>query len=137
MSDGLSSDFLWLPMRYRWRWALTVSAAVSAVAHVPVVGEHLREAPYMGEEFMVLIVGCVLIGIAALVCDSPALYLLAVITCGLAIAGYAATRIVAFPDLADDVGNWFEPLGLVSITAESATVAIALCALASGHRGHA
>jgi hypothetical protein len=41
---------------------------------------------------------------------------------------------VAFPRLEDDVGNWFEPLGVVSIIAESATVAIALCALASGRR---
>ena len=134
MSSGSSTDFLWLPMRYRWRWALSLCVAISAVAHIPVVGEHLREAPCMGEEFLVLIVGCALIGIAALVCDSSALYLLAVITCGLAIAGYAATRIVAFPRLEDDVGNWFEPLGVVSIIAESATVAIALCALASGRR---
>jgi hypothetical protein len=129
------SDFLWLPMRYPWRWALTLCAAISALAHIPVVGEHLAEAPYMGEEFLVLIVGCTLIGVAALICDSAALYLLAVITCGLAIAGYAATRIVAFPRLADDVGNWFEPLGVVSIIAESATVAIALCALAPRRRG--
>jgi hypothetical protein len=70
--------------------------------------------------------------LAALVCDSPALYLLAVITCGLAIAGYPATRIVAVPRLEDDAGNRFEPLGVVSIIAESATVAIALSASASG-----
>jgi hypothetical protein len=126
------TDFFWAPLRFRWRWALTVCAVISAAAHVPVVGEHLLEAPYMGEEFIVLIVGCLLIGAAALICDSVALYLLAVIACGLAITGYAATRIVAFPRLADDVGNWFEPLGVVSISAEAAVVVIALCALAVG-----
>jgi hypothetical protein len=97
---------------------LTVSTAISAGAHVPVVGEHLQEAPYMGVEFLVLIIGCILIGAGALIGDSAALYLIAVIACGLAIAGYIATRVVAFPALADDVGNWLEPLGLVSLIAE-------------------
>ena len=128
------SDFLWLPMQYRWRWALTVCAWVSAVAHIPLVGEHLREAPYMGVEFVVLIVGCMLIGAAALICDSQALYLLAVVACGLAIAGYIATRTIAFPSLADDVGNWLEPLGIVSITAETILITLALTALHHHHR---
>jgi hypothetical protein len=132
----VSTDFYWAPMRFRWRWALTVCAVIGAAAHVPVVGEHLRVAPYMGEEFIVLIVGCLLIGAAAPICDSAALYLLAVVAGGLAIAGYAATRIVAFPHLADDVGNWFEPLGVVSIVAEAAVVVIALCALASQREAH-
>jgi hypothetical protein len=126
------TDFFWAPLRFRWRWALTACAVISAAAHVSVVGEHLRVAPYMGEEFIVLIVGCLLIGAAALICDSAALYLLAVTACGLAITGYAATRIVVFPRLADDVGNWFEPFGVVSISAEAAVVVIALCALALG-----
>jgi hypothetical protein len=124
------SDFVWLPMQYRWRWILTVCAGISAAAHVPVLGEHLREAPYMGVEFLVLILGCALIGVAALICDSPALYLVALMSCGLAILGYIATRTVAFPALADDVGNWLEPLGVVSVLAEAGVVSIALCALA-------
>lgn len=110
VGDGGSrlDDFLWLPMRYRWRWALAVCAVIGAGAHVPMVAEHLREAPYMGEEFIVLIVGCGLIAVAVLICDSAALYLLAVTTCGLAIIGYIMTRVVAFPALADDVGDWFD-----------------------------
>ena len=128
------TDFFWLPMRSGWRWALAVCAAVGALAHLPVSPEHLREAPYMGEEFIVLAVGCALIGAAAVICDSAALYLLAVTACGLAITGYVATRVVAFPSLADDVGNWFEPLGVVSILAEAGVVVTALCALASQRR---
>lgn len=49
-------------------------------------------------------------------------------TCGLAILGYIATRLIAFPELAGDVGNWFEPLGVVSVLAECAAVAIAATA---------
>lgn len=29
---------------------------------------------------------------------------------------------MAFPQLADDVGNWLEPLGVVSVLAETAAV---------------
>jgi hypothetical protein len=102
---------------------------VSAAAHVPVVGDHMREAPYMGWEFLVLIAACLCIAAGALVCDSAALYAAAVFTCGLAILGYAATRTLAFPRLADDVGNWFEPYGVMSILAESAVVLTALLVL--------
>jgi hypothetical protein len=132
--DSSFDDFLWMPMGHRLRWLLAACATVSAAAHVPVVGEHLREAPYMGQEFLVLIIGCLLIAVAALIGDTAAVYLMAVITCGLAITGYILTRIIAFPALADDVGNWFEPLGVVSILAESATVAVAAAILLPGRR---
>ena len=64
---------------------------------MPVVAEHLREAPYMGEEFIVLIIGCLLVAVATLIADTAGVYLTAVVTCGLAITGYILTRIVAFP----------------------------------------
>ena len=83
----------------------------------------------MGEAFIVLIVACLLIAVACLVCDSAAVYALAVLTCGLAVVGYILTRLVAFPKLADEVGNWFEPLGVVSVLAESTAVGIAAAAL--------
>lgn len=65
---------------------------------------------------------CLLLAIAALMCDSAAVYSLVVLTCGLALAGYVATRLTAFPQLGDDVGNWFEPLGVVSVVAECVAV---------------
>ena len=57
---------------------------------------------------------------------------MATLTCGLAIIGYAATRLVAFPMLADDVGNWFEPLGVISVLSEAIVVGCALTALRRG-----
>jgi len=116
------SDFLWTPLQSRWRWPLIAATLVTAAAHVPVIEPHLRDAPYMGEEFIVLTLACVLLGLAAFVCDSPVVYSLTVVTCGLAILGYVATRLMAFPLLADDVGNWFEPFGVVSVLAEFVAV---------------
>jgi len=111
------------------RFVLAAAAGVAALAHVPVIGPHLEEAPYMGVLFVVLTAACAFLGGAALVRGGHAVYLLTVLTCGLAVLGYAATRLVAFPMLADDVGNWLEPLGVVSIVSESIAVVAAVVAL--------
>ncbi len=117
-----------------WRWVLAAGAFVAATAHVPVIRPHLSEAPYMGVLFVVLTAACVSLGIAALIKDDRAVYALAALTCGLAILGYAATRLVSFPMLADDVGNWLEPLGLVSIASEAVVVIAAISGLRSSTR---
>ena len=122
-------QFLLSPHASRARWVVAVFAVIAAVAHIPVTGEHLREAPYMGVLFIVLTVGCLVIAAAAMVRDSSAVYALAVLTCGLAVVGYAATRLAAFPMLADDVGNWLEPLGVVSVLTEIAVVFAAIVGL--------
>jgi hypothetical protein len=111
------------------RWIVATAALIAAAAHVPVIGPHLDEAPYMGILFIVLTVAC--LGIAGAVCvrDSAALYAAAALTCGLAVLGYAATRLVAFPMLADDVGNWLEPLGVWSVISETVVVLAAVSAL--------
>ncbi len=131
-TTGLSqSESLWTPLDSPWRWPLAAATAVTAAAHLPEIGPHLHEAAYMGEEFIVLTVACLALGLAALVCDSIAVYRLTVVTCGLALVGYAVTRMVAFPLLADDVGNWLEPLGVVSVVAEAFAVLIAAGGLVS------
>lgn len=125
-----------LPARHSsWRWPLVAAAAVAAAAHIPVIGPHLSEAPYMGGLFVVLTTACLVLAAAALVRDATIVYALAILTCGLAVIGYAATRIVAFPQLPDDVGNWLEPLGIVSILSEAVVIVAAVAALRSpAHR---
>src|SRR6476646_8834153 len=95
----------------------------------------LAAAPYMGVLFVVLTAACVVLALAALVRDTVAVYALAALTCTLAILGYIATRLVAFPMLADDVGNWFEPLGVVSVGSEAVVVLSAAAALRAALRG--
>ena len=79
----------------------------------------------MGEEFIVLTSACLLIAISALVCDSVTVYGLGALTCAFAVTGYFATRLIAFPHLADDVGSWLEPLGIISVVAELTTITAA------------
>jgi hypothetical protein len=129
IGDQKINAFLWAPRGRPWRWLLALAAIVSAAAHLPVISPHLAEAPYMGEEFIVLTAACLLLAGAAIMCDSAAVYSLGILTCGLAVIGYVATRLVAFPQLADDVGNWFEPLGVVAVLAESIAVVAAILSL--------
>ena len=118
--------FLFQSLGLGRRWVVVTALLVAAVAHLPVIGEHLMEARYMGVLFIVLTAACFVLAATLISVDSAAAYALSVLTCVLAVIGYAATRTFAFPDLADDVGNWTEPLGLVSIAAESIAAAVAV-----------
>jgi hypothetical protein len=128
---GTVRDFIVTSQASPLRWPLAAAAAVAAVAHIPVIGSHLTEAPYMGVLFIVLTVACFALALAVTAFDTRAVYAAAAVTCGLAVVGYAATRLVAFPMLADDVGNWFEPLGVLSVVSETVVVVPALLGLRS------
>jgi hypothetical protein len=117
------------PLRSPQRWIVAPAALVAASAHIPVIAPHLHQAPYMGALFIVLAASCLAIAAAALLRDSAVVYGLAVLTCGLAVVGYGATRLVPFPMLADDVGNWLEPLGVMSVLSELVVVSAAAVAL--------
>jgi len=121
-------EFLLTPRHSAWRYVLVPALLAAAAAHLPVIREHLEEAPYMGVLFIVLTGACILLAAALISFDTGFAYVLTVVTCALAVVGYAATRLVGFPMLADDVGNWLEPLGLVSIATETLA---ALCAVAA------
>jgi hypothetical protein len=105
---------------------LVGAALVASAAHVPGVGEHLHEAPYMGVLFAMFAAACVAVAVVAAARPNPAVFVSAGGLCAAALSTYAATRLVAFPQLAGDVGNWGEPLGLVSVAAELLVLACAL-----------
>lgn len=107
--------------------ALAVVTVAAGLAHLPVTPEHLEEAPYVGVSFAVFAAVCLLAGGYLWVRPTSR----RVITfvgglCAVALATYAATRLVAFPQIGDDVGNWLEPWGIASIALEAAAVALAV-----------
>ncbi len=117
-------------MRSPSRLILVSAAIIAALAHVPLIAPHLRVAPYMGVLFAGLAVSLVLLAGAALLTDRDAVLGAALTVCSAAIVGYGATRLVAFPMLGDDVGNWLEPLGVAAVLSEMLVVAAALHLLA-------
>jgi len=100
---------------------------VAAAAHVPVIPEHLREAPYMGALFVGFTVVAAALAVVLVSRRSVAMpFVVAGVLCAAAIGAYCLTRLVAFPQLADDVGNWGETAGVVSIVSEAAVLALSL-----------
>jgi hypothetical protein len=115
------------------RWPVAGCAAVAALAHVPVTPEHLTEARYLGVLFLLLTVVLLLGATAVLATGSGAAYALLAGVSLLAVAGYVVSRTAGLPLVADDIGRWFEPLGIVSVLAEAATAAFAGVALRRAH----
>jgi hypothetical protein len=104
------------------RWPIVTLLFVASLAHVPVIPAHLQEAPYMGVLFILFTLAAFTLAAVLAAGPAPALSRVAGVLCAAAVLAYAVTRIVALPDLADDVGNWTEPLGLVSVTSELGVV---------------
>jgi hypothetical protein len=111
------------------RWGIIALLLVAALAHIPVVPDHLREAPYMGVLFILFSIAAFAVATVLAARPSRVWYLVAVVLSVAAVAAYVATRMIAFPELADDVGAWTEPLGLVSISAESLAALLGVAAL--------
>lgn len=128
--------FLGPSLESRFRSLVVLAAVVAAVAHIPVIKPHLAEAPYMGALFILLTAACLTLAVTLTIHDGVVVYALSVLTCGLAVVGYAATRMVAFPMLSDDVDNWLEPLGVVSICTETVVVIAACLAIRARRRSH-
>jgi hypothetical protein len=121
----------WLltPLRSPLRFPAAVLALVAAFAHVPVTPEHLVEAPYIGVLFIVLTASFTVLATALLLADSAAAWTALGAGCALAVAGFVISRTLGLPLMSDDVGDWLNPLGLVSILTETATAALACLAL--------
>jgi hypothetical protein len=109
-----------------FRWPTIALLFVASAAHVPVIPSHLQEAPYMGVLFTLFTVSA--FALAALLAARPGalLYSCAALLSAAAVVAYVSTRLVPFPLLAGDVGNWAEPLGIVSVAAEVAVVVVSV-----------
>lgn len=98
----------------------------AGAAHIPVIPSHLREAPYIGVLFILLTLAC--LALAALLTWHPHApsYAAATIITAAAITAYVLSRTIGLPMIEDDIGNWFEPLGIISVLTE--TAAFVTCA---------
>lgn len=121
MSSAVRSDPAARPVRL-----LSAALAVAAFAHVPMTGHHLAEAPYMGAGFVVFTLACLALLLVLPAWPMPPVFATAAVLCGGAIAVYVATRLVAFPLLAHDVGAWTDPFGVTAVTAETVAAIVAL-----------
>lgn len=118
------------PVPPRSRWALVVLLCAAAAAHIPLLPDHLQQASYMGVLFAAFTFTALGLAAALTLDAGPRALAAAGVLCLAAVTTYVATRIVAFPQLGDDVGAWWEPLGVLAILTEIAAVAVAATSLA-------
>jgi manganese oxidase len=111
------------------RHAAAAAAVVAAAAHLPLVPGHLLEAPYMGGLFVLVLIAFLVEAWLLLRHDAAQVWAVTGLTATLAVLTYATSRMVALPQLADDVGRWAEPLGLVALAAEGLLAVLAVTAV--------
>jgi hypothetical protein len=83
----------------------------------------LAEVPYLGYAYIALMIGSALSAILILQNDKRGWWLGGALALG-AIVAYALNRTVALPLAMNDIGNRSEPLGVYSLVAEGAMVAV-------------
>jgi hypothetical protein len=118
------------------RWPAAAAALVAAVAHVPVTGQHLSEVPYVGWLFVALTGVCMFAAFALAFTSRAVVWALAGATCLAAVIAFVISRGPGLPGMPDDIGDWGNELGLISVACELAVVALAVVALA-GRRARA
>jgi cytochrome c oxidase assembly factor CtaG len=109
-----------------WRWTAAAAALVVLAAHVPVTSEHLSAAPYIGWLFIALEVATAVLAAFLVLDDRAVVWTAAAVVPTLAIVAYVLSRSLSLPQIADDVGNWTEPLGVVAISAELVLLVVVL-----------
>ena len=120
------------PARSPWRVLASLGAAGEAVAHIPVIDQHLTEAPYIGVAFLLLAVAGLALGHLLLAADTTAVWASTLIVSALALGGYFLSRTTGLPQIHDEIGNWSEPLGIVAVATETVMLLTATMHFVSG-----
>ncbi|MEU2058250.1 hypothetical protein [Streptomyces bungoensis] len=93
-----------------------------------------RDPYYIGIVYHVLEIAAVVAAVLLLAGRVRAGWLLAAGVAAGPVLGYVLSRGPGLPDYRDDVGNWTEPLGLVSLAVEGALLLLAVPLLARNLR---
>lgn len=100
-----------------------------AVVHVIDGPGSLTDTPYVGVLELALAALAVPVAVMLVVQPLRALWRVAGVATVAALAAYLLSRTVGLPDATDDVGNWSQTLGVVSVVIEAAVLGIVAVAL--------
>jgi hypothetical protein len=132
--DGVVTALL-TPLRSPLALPAATAALVAGAAHVPVTGEHLAEVPYVGWMFVGLIAVCAAAALLLAVRDVVLVWGVVAAACAGAVALYVVSRGPGLPGMSDDIGDWANGLGLVSVASETLVVVLASFALRRARAG--
>lgn len=125
------SQLLTRPARSPWRWLTAYSLLINAAIHLILTPMHLEEAPYVGVLFVLLSAACLLLAGALALFDTPAVWAATGSVSLLGLLAFLASRTIGLPQLADDVGNWSDPYGWLTIVVETLAVALTVAVLST------
>jgi hypothetical protein len=114
------------------RWAAAAALTATACIHIALVPAHLHEAPYAGALFIALSTAALSVAILLLTSNHQLAWLGAAALSLTALLAYVISRSTGLPSLADDIGDWLNPLGVAATLSETATALICLHAVLHG-----
>ena len=110
------------------RAAVALGLAGIATVHVLDLPGKWNETRYLGFAYIGVIVASLLLMEKVITRGSRNDLIASVILAASVIGGFVINRTVGMPGAMDDIGNWLEPLGLVSLLCEGPVVWQALSA---------
>ena len=106
------------------RTLAVVSLAGVALIHLLDLHDTYLAAPYKGWLYLGLIAGSLACAALLVRGDDRRGWLGALLLSAGAFSAFVWSRTIGLPGGADDIGNWWEPLGLASLFVEGALVAL-------------
>ncbi len=118
------------------RQALAAAGLVGvAIVHLLDAPGKLEETPYLGVLFLGLIAASLLVGEVILRGSGTIGWLAGAALAAATILGYVVSRTIGLPGAPeDDIGNWSEPLGMVSLMVEAVVVWLCVTGWLSARR---
>lgn len=105
-----------------------------ALIHLLDVINKIKETPYLGGLYILLMVSSIAVAFAVLHKGSALSWAAAGGLAGLTLIGFILSRTTGLPSATTDIGNWTEKLGLASMLVEGAVILISLYGLSLSRR---
>jgi hypothetical protein len=111
-----------------------VALAAVAVVHLIDGPSSLQDARYVGVLELALAAATTVTAIALIIGPVRDIWLSAVALASAALLAYIASRTIGLPGSTDDIGNWGQALGIISVAAEVVVVLLAAGALRTARK---
>lgn len=101
------------------RVAVGLGLASVAAIHILDLPGKFTDTPYLAAFYIALIIASFVLTERLFVAGTRRDFLAAAALSAAVIVGFTINRTVGMPGATDDIGNWLEPLGLLSIVVEA------------------
>ena len=112
------------------RVAVGLGLASVAAIHILDLPGKFAETPYLAAFYVALIIASFVLTERLFVAGTRRDFLAAAALSAAVIVGFTINRTVGMPGATGDIGNWLEPLGLLSIVVEAFVLWQSIAALA-------